>query len=632
MPLSSLSSSARSATDPPDLGSLGPHRPALLQRYFSRIVPAPAIPWNLTTMGALVALVLLWALRFYSTWAAWGNLTIDSGHEMYVPQVLSEGKMLYRDVWFMYGPAAPYFNCFLFRLFGVQLNVLYWAGSLAALGSAIFLYLAGMRLSSWIAGWAAGAVVLIQAFQPSLFCFPLPYSFSAVYGCLTGCIFIWILIAASSSTNSGWTLAAGFAAAIALLLKLEFGAACYLTLLIWIVARGFQGRSLKLILRDLILVLPGVLLCLAVIHWMTSIAGMDFILQENFMSWPASYFMKAYGKYWLASTGFNLTFSSFLEATRTTFLFLAVAQGLHAALFWRNSRWKHCLLRLSLSATALAYLAIMLPWHDLLLMVFFPKNMILYVTVLTPAAWLYFHTQPASSGTLAFALLPTFSVLLAFRILLDNSPSGYPIYYNGPVILSFFFLVRPLVSRPEPSPGSFSFPELALCILMVSAVLLHVEAISEYSRNYVPLVTARGTVLTSPRLARNYRTALAFIEEKQARGESVLSVPEDTSLYFLSGEYCPTRVFQFTPGTTSPGKMTEELIDEIERKQVRYLIWSNRTFFEYGVPRFGLDFDQTLGAYFRSHYQRVGFLRPDDIDMLEWTASIWQRKSEGQPR
>jgi hypothetical protein len=90
---------------------------------------------------------------------------------MYLPSVLAEGKVLYRDVWFNFGPASPYFNSWLFRLFGVHLNVLYWAGSLSALASAILLCLCGMRLSSAIAGWTAGAVLLFEAFHPTLFSF-----------------------------------------------------------------------------------------------------------------------------------------------------------------------------------------------------------------------------------------------------------------------------------------------------------------------------------------------------------------------------------------------------------------------------------------------------------------------------
>lgn len=625
--LRNMSSSTLTLAPHPASSSRSASIRGLVSSYFSRLTSAPPVPWNLTTGGALVALVILWGVRLYVTWADWGNLTIDSGHEMYVPAVLSEGKMLYRDIWFMYGPVAPYFNSYLFRFFGRQLSVLYWAGSLSALGSAIFLYLAGMRLSSWMVGWAAGAVVLIQAFQPSLFCFPLPYSFNAVYGCFTACIFVWLACNASSG-GWGWILAAGLAAANALLLKLEFGTACYATLMILIAARGFQRLSWKSILRDISAILPGVLICIVVIRWMISIAGVDFILQENFETWPTSYFMKMYGKFWLASTGFGLTAPPFVEAVRRTVLLLGVAQGFHAILFWRHSRRRLPLLRVILAAATLAYLATTLPWHDVLLAVFFPKDIVWYATVLAIAAWFYFYRQPASQQGLPVALLLTFSGLLAFRILLNNYPTGYSIYYNGPVVLSFLLLARPLLSCSEDSRAYSSRAELALCALSVIAVLVHVDAVSRYSKNYVPLVTERGTIRTSPHLAKNYRAAIVFIKEKQALGESVLSVPEDTSLYFLSGTHCPARVFQFTPGVVVPGKMTDELISDIERKPVRYLIWSNRTFFEYGAPRFGVDFDRTLGAYFLAHYRRVGFLMAEDVNMYEWTASIWERKSE----
>jgi hypothetical protein len=147
----------------------------------------------------------------------------------------------------------------------------------------------------------------------------------------------------------------------------------------------------------------------------------------------------------------------------------------------------------------------------------------------------------------------------------------------------------------------------------------------------VPLFTERGTIKVSPSRADQYRVAIKFMREKDARGEYVLSVPEDTSLYFLSGTHCPTRVFAFTPGMVAPGKMTDELIHEVESKNVRYLIWSNRIFWEYGVPRFGVDFDQTFGNYLRSHYHSVGPLIPTPVRLGEWNAYIWERNSEVPP-
>jgi hypothetical protein len=78
----------------------------------------------------------------------------------------------------MYGPAGPYLNAYLFRFFGIHLSVLYWAGAFSCLVSALVLYLAGMYLSSWLVGWTAEAVLLLGPFGSSLFCFPLPYSFT----------------------------------------------------------------------------------------------------------------------------------------------------------------------------------------------------------------------------------------------------------------------------------------------------------------------------------------------------------------------------------------------------------------------------------------------------------------------
>jgi hypothetical protein len=76
----------------------------------------------------------------------------------------------------------------------------------------------------------------------------------------------------------------------------------------------------------------------------------------------------------------------------------------------------------------------------------------------------------------------------------------------------------------------------------------------------------------------------------------------------------------------APGKMTDEVIAEIERKKIRYLLWSNRVFPEYGVPRFGTDFNQDLGAYLRSHYRRAGNVAKNPAPAADWAAFIWERQ------
>jgi hypothetical protein len=590
----------------------------------------PPDRWSLTTGGALACLFLLWAWQVHSTWAAWGNLTIDSGHEMYTPALLAEGKMLYRDVWFNFGPAAPYFNSYLFRLFGIHLSVLYWAGSLAALGSAVFLYLAGIQLSAWLVGWTAGAVLLLEAFQPSFFCFPLPYSFSAVYGCLIACLFLYLIIKAATRRRWASMFAAGSAAAIALLLKPEFGLTCYLMLLVLIGIHGFQERLAKPVLKDLFAILPGIAVVGGVVIWMVSIRGVEFMTQENIQSWPTSFFMRNYGSRWLQNTGFSLTPASLTDALIRSLFPVAFLLELYCLFKWKRSDAKSILTRVILFAGLAVYYRFMhLNPQTALASLLFPRDMELYVLIAAVSFWwIFWQGKAADPRYLIVPLVLTFSSLQAFRILLRMLPSEYPIYYNGPVVLCFLLLVVLLIRQSVRTPASIWKIELVVCLACLWSVGLYTYKERSFAKSFVPLATDRGTILVSEQMEESYKAAISFMKERAGLGESVLSVPEDTSLYFLSETYCPSRVFLFLPGIMAPGKMTAEFIQEIESKKVGYLLWSNRIFLEYGAPSFGKDFDQEIGDYLKSHYHCLGPLVTTKGSCADWTAQVWERNEK----
>src|SRR5262249_942513 len=74
--------------------------------------------------------------------------------------------------------------------------------------------------------------------------------------------------------------------------------------------------------------------------------------------------------------------------------------------------------------------------------VFFPHDMVLYVCCFSLLS-LWFFVKDPSVPNATFSLLALFSVLLAARLLLKMTPGGYPIYYNGPVLLAFLLALRP---------------------------------------------------------------------------------------------------------------------------------------------------------------------------------------------
>jgi hypothetical protein len=594
----------------------------------------PIAVWSAGIWAALAALSLLWAINLYKTWGAWGTMSIDSGHEMYVPAMLAQGKQLYRDLWFMYGPGSPYINACLFRIFGIHLNVLYWAGSLSALGSAIFLFLTGIELSSPLAGWTAGAIVVIEAFQPSHFSFPLPYTFASVYGCLVGCAFLWLAMRALRSTHWLWMFGAGTAAAFALLIKPEFGTACYGTLALLIAVRGYSQRSWTLVGNDVLTTFPGAILCGIVIAWMVSIRGAEFITQENFLSWPSCYFMRTYGKMWLETHGFSLKPSAFYAAMWRAVPIMGIGLASYCFLWWKRTDRVSILVRVMLVLGLILYFSksilfvspLPVPFEDRLSPIFFPQDMVFYVGLGALASWGYFWWHRADGSSAAMPLATTYAALLAFRILMSMSSVGYSIYYNGPVVLCFVAFFLKVIPRPEPGRTYYWLGKVAICSACIAAVAIHILRLEERTKTYAPLVTARGTVRVPKELVESYQTAIRFMQEKASMGEEVLSVPEDTSLYFLSGTTCPTRVYVFSPGALAPGKMIDDTIQEIDRRPVRYLLWSNRTYPDFGTPEFGVDFDVPLGDYLRENYRAVGPLVPKTAPG-KWRATIWERRS-----
>ena len=585
---------------------------------------------ELTYLG-FAALLFVWIWRIWVNWACWGSLSIDCGRELYVAAMLARGKMLYRDVWYLYHPAAPYFNSLLFRIFGVRVEVFYIAGSLAALGSACFLYLTGIRLSARLAGWTAACVLLFEAFARELFCFPLPYSFASVYGCLVACLFLWLLVRASQSPNIGWILGLGSAAAVAMLLKMEYGFACYSILTLLLFIRAVSQKSWMRLGKDLAVVLPGVAVCGAVAAWMISIGGRDFLLQENLATWPTSYFMRQYGKLWLIATGFDFSWNSVSAAVRHTTIFDCWLLALFTIFFWRKRGVRPLIYRIGLVLTVVALIAgtDILVTSDIVRFLCFPPDMVLYVTLAALVAGYMFLRDPGSTRKLAVALVFTFSSLLAFRIILRTFPANYPIYYSGPALFSLLFLLSLAVRHFAASRSGRIGAEVGISAACLFAAALWVFPLGLPKGSREALDTPYGMVRAGPATVHNYAAALAFMRDKNSRGEVVLSLPEDTSLYFFTGVEAPLRVYAFTPGIVAPGPMTDKIFRALEERPPQYLLWSNRVFPEYEALIFGKDFDRPLGDYFRTHYRRLGLLPPHDGTFGDWQVAVWQRNPDG---
>ena len=586
---------------------------------------------GLAVVISIGALCCLWLSLVTFGWARWGSVTVDCGRELYVAAALAQGKMLYRDLWYMYGPGAPYFNSLLFRTFGIHVNVAYLAGSLAGLGTMLTLFRCALYFAPLPVAFAIGYIVLIQSFGGGIFNYPLPYTYASVYGSLAACLFLLYAIRGAFNPTKINLLWAGLWSAAALLMKLEFGLACFGSLAVLQVGLILRQRSWHAAFMNLLTVTPALAICAVVIWWMISIGGVAFITQENFMSWPTSYFMQKYGQYWLRTHGYDFSLSELQKVIVITVGFAAFWVGFR---FWLISifckRWLRafCIASVLGIGTVAFWMETTERFSADIAMLVFPRPMVFLVALAIPVAGFLLWRSRLCARELAILILMIFSPLLAFRILFGMIPGDYAIYYNGPVLLAFFVLLLGIAIPGGHFQNSVGARRARLFVCAAICGWVTLIAIPRYSdlrTGRVVFESERGTIYIRETTLPAWADAVNFMRKAKQDGEAVMSIPEDTALYFFAGVLSPTRVSSFTPGTLSPGPMTAKTIAEMDLVPVRYVIWSNRQFPEYGVPEFGVDFDVPFAEYIRRNYQPVrefsSIDRPDG-----WRATLWERK------
>src|SRR5271157_5741087 len=110
---------------------------------------------------AVLALIVLFGIMSAGSWQRWANPIIDGGREMNTPLRLLQGEQIYSEVYYLYGPVAPFFNALLYKIFGVHLGTLYAAGLAGGLFLVLLIFYLGRRFMSVFEAMLAAVAVLL---------------------------------------------------------------------------------------------------------------------------------------------------------------------------------------------------------------------------------------------------------------------------------------------------------------------------------------------------------------------------------------------------------------------------------------------------------------------------------------
>lgn len=143
-------------------------------------------------------LILIWillVLALIPTYAHHGNLIVDCGREAYYPTQILLGKVLYKDIFNIYGPFSYMFNALLFKFFGINLNVLYLSGCVCAFLIISLTYLIAKRFMSEFVSFSISIfTIMVGVLNTNLFNMIFPYSYGMLYGIVAVLFSIWLLL------------------------------------------------------------------------------------------------------------------------------------------------------------------------------------------------------------------------------------------------------------------------------------------------------------------------------------------------------------------------------------------------------------------------------------------------------
>lgn len=171
-------------------------------------------------------LILLWIFTIAGLFIFCGHysgILIDFGREVYYPEQILQGKVLYKDLFNIYGPLSYQINAVLYKIFGAKLSTLYIIGGLCSILAVSGIYLIAKRFLGGFLSFCIGFITIsISIATTSIFNFHFPYSWSVLYGLIGFLYSLYFLLKFNDDKKSINLIISSLLAGICIANKYDF--------------------------------------------------------------------------------------------------------------------------------------------------------------------------------------------------------------------------------------------------------------------------------------------------------------------------------------------------------------------------------------------------------------------------
>lgn len=510
----------------------------------------------------LISLWVMLILAIIFTYAHHGHLIIDSGREVYYPVQILTGKILYKDLFNIYGPFSYMLNALLYKVFGINLNVLYASGYVCSLLIVTLIYKLSRRfLPEFISFAVAFYTISVGTFNFHLFNFVFPYSYGMLYGLVGFLASVWFLLNYEKDSDKFYNLYLScFFAGISVANKYEF--LIYLIVLIYAVFK-IKALEFKQYLYAIFSFLSIPVLCLGILFLqglrINDLVSAIVTIKKMSETQTLKYFYLTQGVYFHKDT-IPFVILNFIK-TAIPFSVFYSAFGVKNKLF-------------SFVLFSLAIILISF-WTNPITFIFFPM-LLLGLTALN------FKNLKNNTGLMILSLC---AISLSIKSIWGLNTLNYGVFFVSFLLIAITSLI--FEKHKEINPKAVGYYVLILAIVLAFQNFYSMGIKSFY------LKTDRGGVYTSRDFYNSSNELIKYINENTKKTDRIVILPEGAFVNFLTDRPSDDYYISLLPLYVETfGE--EKIINHFKANKPEYIVFNNWNtkdyYFKYICQDYALGF------------------------------------------
>lgn len=523
-------------------------------------------------------LILLWGaliLAIIPTYAHHGHILIDSGREVYYPTQILLGKVLYKDIFNIYGPFSYMFNAILFKLFGINLNVLYLSGSICSFLISSLIYLVSKRfLSEFLSFSIAIFTIAIGVLNLNLFNFIFPYSYGMLYGITAFLISIFFLLKYEKEPQKNiYLYLSSFFAGLCITSKYEF-----LPYLIVILYAALKIKSLNLkqycCLIFSLLFVPT--FCFGTLFLqglkVNDLVSTASIIKKMMESQTLKYFYISQGVY-LSKGVIKVLFFNFL-GTIVPLTFL----------IW-GFRLQNKILSVIIVLLSIVLIFLLIN----------PVSFIIFPILIIVLAILNYKNLIKNN---ALMLLTLAGITISLKVICGLATLNYGVFFVSYLTITLFALLLETLKRFKINQNI-----LGTYFLIVAIVLGGQNLSNLVNKNYL-IQSQRGKIYFYDYFSTSTQDLINYINKNTKKSDTVVIFPEGLFINFLTDRKSDDYYNSLIPLYVETfGE--KKLIEHFKKTKPEYLIFNNWNSKDYYFKYICSDYALSFCNFVNSDYTQI---------------------------